>query len=87
MKSVVRYFLVIACVVALAGSIANAQDLQQQLAKLGHDAAVGYVTPLLSGWGNDLNSAIYYSADLHGILGFDVGVKIAMSKFTDADKT
>jgi len=87
MKSVVRYFLVIACVAALAASVATAQDLQQQLAKLGHDAAVGYVTPLLSGWGNDLNSAIYYSADLHSVLGFDVGVKAAMSKFTDADKT
>jgi hypothetical protein len=87
MKSFMRYFLVIVCVVALVGSTATAQDLQQQLAKLGHDAAVGYVTPLLSGWGNDLNSAIYYSADLHGVLGFDVGVKFAMSKFTDADKT
>jgi hypothetical protein len=87
MKYVVRYFLVIAFVVALVGSVATAQDLQEQLAKLGHDAAVGYISPILSGWGNDLNSAIYYSADLHDVLGFDVGVKLAMSKFTDADKT
>jgi hypothetical protein len=87
MKSVVQYFLVVACVVALVGSTATAQDLQQQLSKMGSDAARGYVSPILSGWGNDLNSAIYYSADLHDVLGFDVGVKLAMSKFTDADKT
>jgi hypothetical protein len=87
MKYVVRYFLVIAFVVALVGSTATAQDLQQQLSRLGHEAAIGYVSPILSGWGNDLNSAIYYSADLHDVLGFDVGVKVAMSKFTDADKS
>ncbi|MCX6122846.1 MAG: hypothetical protein NTX44_14640 [Ignavibacteriales bacterium] len=87
MKSIVRYILIAACVVALLGSLAAAQDLQEQLKKLGHDAAVGYVTPILAGWGNDLNSAMYYSADLHDVLGFDVGVKVAMSRFVDADKT
>ena len=54
---------------------------------MGHDAAIGYISPILNGWGNDLNSGIYYSADLHDALGFDVGVKLASSKFTDADKT
>jgi hypothetical protein len=87
MKSVVRYLLVVACVIAMLGSIATAQDLQEQLSKLGSDVAKGYVGPILSGWGNDLNSAIYYSADLHSVLGFDVGVKLAMSKFKDEDKT
>jgi hypothetical protein len=87
MKSIFRFAIAVICVLAFVGSIATAQDLQQQLAKLGHDAAVGYITPILSGWGNDLNSGIYYSADLHDVLGFDVGVKFAMSKFTDADKT
>jgi hypothetical protein len=75
------------CVVALVSNLATAQDLQQQIQQLGRDAAIGYVTPILAGWGNDLNSAIYYSADLHDILGFDVGVKVAMSRFQDADKT
>jgi hypothetical protein len=69
------------------GSLATAQDLQEQLSQMGHDAAVGYITPILRGWGNDLNSAMYYSADLHDILGFDIGAKVAMSRFTDADKT
>jgi len=87
MKSFMQFFLIATCVVVLVGNVATAQDLRQQLAKLGHYDAVGYVTPILNGWGNDLNSAIYYSADLHGVLGFDVGVKFSMSKFTDADKS
>jgi hypothetical protein len=87
MKSIFRFNASIICVLAFTGSIATAQDLQQQLTKLGKDAAVGYTSPLLSGFGNDLNSGIYYSADLHEVLGFDIGVKFAMSKITDADKT
>lgn len=87
MKSVKRYIFVVVCVIAIVRCLAIAQDLREQVAKLGHDAAVGYVTPILSGWGNDLNSGIYYSADLHSVLGFDIGVKVALSRFTDADKT
>ena len=87
MKCIFRFTMVYICVLAIAGSIAIAQDLQQQLTKLGKDAAVGYTSPLLSGLGNDLNSGIYYSADLHDVLGFDIGLSFAMSKITDADKT
>jgi len=87
MKCIFRFTMVYICVLAIAGSIATAQDLQQQLTKLGKDAAVGYTSPLLSGLGNDLNSGIYYSADLHDVLGFDIGLSFAMSKITDADKT
>ena len=87
MKSISRFTQMLICISMLSGGIATAQDLQQQLSKLGHDAAIGYVTPILSGWGNDLNSGIYYSADLHSVLGFDIGVKFAMSRFSNADKT
>ena len=87
MKSFIRSLTALLFVGALIANVVTAQDLQQQLSKLGHDAAVGYITPILSGWGNDLNSAIYYSADLHDVLGFDVGVKVASSHFIDGDKT
>ena len=87
MKSLFRYAVVFLCVLALVGSVATAQDLQEQLSKMGSEFAKGYITPILAGCGNDLNSAIYYSADLHDILGFDVGVKFAMSRFTDDDNT
>jgi len=63
MNYVFRFTAACICVLAIAGSIATAQDLQQQLSKLGKDAAIGYTSPLLSGFGNDLNSGIYYSAE------------------------
>ena len=87
MKSIFRFAVAIICVLTLFCGIAIAQDLQQQISKLGRDAAIGYISPILSGWGNDLNSGDYYSADLHDVLGFDIGVKLAMSKTTDADKS
>jgi hypothetical protein len=87
MKSIFRFAIAIICVLALASGIAIAQDLQQQISKLGREAAIGYISPILNGWGNDLNSGSYYSADLHDVLGFDIGVKLAMSHTTDADKS
>jgi hypothetical protein len=87
MKSLIRSLTALLFVGVLVVNMATAQDLQEQLSKLGHDAAVSYISPILSGWGNDLNSGIYYSADLHDVLGFDVGVKVASSHITDGDKT
>jgi hypothetical protein len=87
MKSIFRFAIAIICVLALISSLATAQDLNQQLSKLGQQAAVSYISPILNGWGNDLNSGIYCSADLHDVLGFDIGVKAASSHFTDGDKT
>ena len=87
MKSVVRYFLVVICVVALVSTLTNAQDLSQQLSKMSGDAANSYVSPLLSGWGVGLNSAFYHSADLHGVLGFDIGIKATFFTWKDGDKT
>jgi hypothetical protein len=86
MKFVFRTAIAVFSIFLLAGGIATAQDLQQQLSKLGREAAIGYTAPILSGWGNDLNSGIYYSADLHNVLGFDIDVSLATSKITDADK-
>jgi hypothetical protein len=87
MKSIFRFVLVAICVVALMNNMATAQDLQEQLSKLGSDVAGGYITPILSGWGADLNSAFYHSADLHDVLGFDVGIKVALARMKDEDKS
>ena len=87
MKFVLRWMIAGLCVPSLMSSSADAQDLQQQVVKLGREAAIEYVTPILSGWGNDLNSGIYYSGDLHDALGFDIGVRFAASRIKEADKT
>jgi hypothetical protein len=90
MKSITRRlsFLVMAGLLLL--SVAPAQDLGAQLAefaKLGSGVAKGYVTPLASGLGNGLNTALYHSADLHSVLGFDVQVKVGISRVPDDQKT
>lgn len=88
MKSFFHKAGVLAAAVALLAGTARAQDdLATQLSKLGFDAAQKYTTPLLQGIGADLNTGFYHSADLHDILGFDVGVKVGFASFTDEDKT
>ncbi|MBI3787473.1 MAG: hypothetical protein HY276_04365 [Ignavibacteriales bacterium] len=62
-------------------------DLGKQLSKVAGPNAVSYLTPLLSGWGADLNSGFYYSADLHSVLGFDIGLKASAVFVKDEDKT
>ena len=58
MKSIFRFAVAVICVLMFLGGIAIAQDLQQQISKLGQQAAIGYLSPILNGWGNDLNSGI-----------------------------
>jgi hypothetical protein len=87
MKTTLRLLLVLVCVVALMSGIAQSQDLQQLMQKAGYDYAESYAKPLLTGFAADLNSAFYHSADLHDVLGFDVGLKFGLSKVQDADKT
>lgn len=86
MKSTIRCALIAICVGALIGS-ASAQDLSRQLSQLAGENAGRYVSPLLSGWGVGLNSALYHSADLHDVLGFDLGVKVTFFPWKDEDKT
>jgi len=82
-----KIFLSIFLCVILLGANSNAQDLSQQLSKLGKDAAFSYTSPLLSGFASDLNSATFYSADLHSVLGFDIGVRFGASKALEEEKT
>ncbi len=62
-------------------------DLSAQLKNIIGTNATSYLAPLASGLGAGLNSGIYHSADLHSILGFDIGVKVGLSMTPDADKT
>ena len=62
------------------------EDLARQLSKVAHQNAVGYLSPLLSAWGADLNSGVYHSADLHEVLGFDIGFKVGAVIVRDEDK-
>jgi hypothetical protein len=61
-------------------------DLSTQLSKVAGGNAVNYLTPLFSAWGADLNSGFYHSADLHEVLGFDIGLKAGAVLVKDQDK-
>jgi hypothetical protein len=86
MKSFLRYALVAVCVVAAVSNFVVAQDLSTELSRVGKQNVSNYVSPIFNGFSADLNSAFYHSADLHGVLGFDVGVKLGLAMITDADK-
>lgn len=83
LRSAVAVFIVLSFV----GVRGVAQDdLGKQLSKVAGQNAVNFLTPLLSSWGADLNSGFYYSADLHSILGFDIGLKASAVLVKDEDK-
>ena len=64
----------------------SAQDLGEQLKKIGSENAQGYLSPLLSGWGAGLNSGFYHTADLHAPLGFDIQIKLTLAQLPTGDR-
>jgi hypothetical protein len=88
MRNVIKSVAVaIGCSTVFCFSSLAQDDLGKQLSKMARDNAPNYLTPLLSGLGADLNSGFYHSADLHDILGFDIGVKLSAAVMKDEDKT
>jgi hypothetical protein len=69
-----------------AGMVFAQDDLGKQLGKVAGENATKYLTPVLSTLGAGFNSGFYHSADLHSILGFDIGVKAALITIGDEDK-
>jgi hypothetical protein len=78
--------LVTLFLVVLSFPLSAQDDLGKQLSKVAGTNAVSYISPLLSAWGADLNSGFYHSADLHDILGFDVGLKAGAVLVKNEDK-
>ncbi|HTY38462.1 MAG TPA: DUF6588 family protein [Bacteroidota bacterium] len=81
-----RVFVIVGIFLASVAGARAQQDLSTQLSKVANSNAVNYLSPLLSAWGADLNSGFYHSADLHDVLGFDVGVKAGAVVVKDVDK-
>lgn len=81
--------LLCAFILALSvnGLAFSQDDLGKQISKVAGNNAVNYLTPMLSGLGADLNSGFYHSADLHDVLGFDLGLKVGAALMKDDEKT
>jgi len=54
---------------------AHAQILGKYVANIAQENA-GYVQPLANAFGANLNSGLYHTADVHDLLGIDVGVRV-----------
>lgn len=88
MTSIRAAFLVLGIsLMVVSVSVAQQNDLSAQLTKIIGANANNYLEPLASGLGADLNSGIYHSADLHNILGFDIGVKVGLATIGTDHKT
>lgn len=81
-----RYSVLLGLLMVLAFKLYAQEGLSTQLSKVAGTNAVNYLTPLFSAWGADLNSGFYHSADLHDVLGFDVGLKAGAVLIKDQDK-
>jgi hypothetical protein len=80
-------FLIVGISVAVTSVGLAQNDLSGQLSKIIGANATNYLEPLASGLGAGLNSGIYHSADLHSILGFDIGVKVGLASIPADHKT
>lgn len=88
MKSFFRMVAPVLCGALMMTSISVAQeDLGTTLSKIGATNIPKYLDPFLGGFATGMNNAIYYSADLHDILGFDVGLRFGVVKVKDEQKT
>jgi hypothetical protein len=84
MRSVVIFLAL--CAVLIGTPMASAQSLDSTLQNLAQDAAIGYVQPIVSGFGADLNSGWMYRAPQATVFGFDFDFGIvAMGAFMPDD--
>lgn len=62
----------------------EAQDISESLSTLNEDNGKLYIGPLSTGLAAALNSGFYHTADVHDVLGFDVGFRV-MGSFVPDD--
>jgi hypothetical protein len=86
MKLLGRGMMLGACILMLTVSLRAQDDLGKQLSKVAGLNAKNYLGSFLSGLGADLNSGLYHSADLHEVLGFDIGLKVGAVMVKDEDR-
>ena len=86
MKQLGRGMVLGVCLLTFTASLYAQNDLGSQLSKVAGTNAKSYLESFLSGLGADLNSGLYHSADLHGVLGFDLGLKVGAVMVKDEDR-
>lgn len=77
--------------VLAAASLSNAQDLGGTLGKVAQPYGEAYVAPAVNAFGMDLNSGLFHTAHVGGMLPFGlnlyVGVQVGNTLISSSDKT
>ena len=80
-----------ALLVFVIAGFARAQNLQSSLSQVGSQYGQAYVAPLVNSFGVDMNSGLFHSASMGGILPFGlhlyVGVQLSGALLTSSDKS
>ena len=71
---------------ALCAAPLSSQDIGEQIGVLTVQNAQGFVGPLARGVGHALTAGFVSSADPHGMLGFDLGLRLVGARFPDTDE-
>jgi hypothetical protein len=81
-------FLLIAALAGWTGAALASNDLDETLEGMGEGYAQGYLSPLVTGFGINQNSALYHTANIPGTtLTISVGLKVMGTKLGDEDQT
>ena len=72
---------------ALCAVPVRGQDIGQRIGVLTVPNAQGFVGPLARGVGHALTAGFVFSANPHGMLGFDLGVRLVGARFPETDET
>lgn len=70
------------------GTVQNseaAKGFEEQLKELVGKNAEGYIGPFATAFGTGMNSGLYHTGKVHGLLGFDVGIKLSVVTVSDED--
>ncbi len=81
--------LILVCVLSGFLVPAGAQTFEETMSKLSMDAAVGYVNPIVNGFGVDMNGGWFHRAPKASMFGFDLefGAVAMGTFFTNENKT
>ncbi len=84
-----KLLLLAVCGALMLSAPAYSQGLQETLQKVAGNAAVGYVSPITTGFGTDLNGGWFHKAPSTTMFGFDLefGLVAMGTPYKDADKT
>ena len=66
---------------------AQDEDLSRKITQFLGDNAVNYIQPAVSVFSANLNSGLYHTAEVHGFLGFEVGLVVMAAPVQDNKKT